>query len=123
MKPCVHFSQEIADRICDEIAGGKSLRAICQQKGMPTRKAVDLWLGSNEAFRAQYAHARSLQADFYADQIVEIADKTTDPIKARLQIDARKWTAAKLLPKKYGERILNEHSGPDGGPVAVKWLD
>ena len=25
-------------------------------------------------------------------------------IKARLQIDARKWVAAKLLPKKYGDR-------------------
>jgi Bacteriophage Sf6, terminase small subunit-like len=40
------------------------------------------------------------------DEIVEIADNATpqDAHVARLKVDARKWVAAKLLPKKYGDR-------------------
>ncbi len=42
----------------------------------------------------------------------------------RLRIDALKWTAGKLRPKLYGEKNIQEHSGPDGGPIpvaAVNW--
>ena len=37
----------------------------------------------------------------------------------RLQIDTRKWMLSKMLPKVYGEKILNEHTGKDGAPIAV----
>ena len=56
----------------------------------------------------QYARARELQAQHYANEIVEIADTDTDANRARVRIDARKWVACKLLPKKYGEKI--DHS-------------
>ena len=52
-------------------------------------------------------------ADHYADEIIEIADKTTDPQKARVQIDSRKWIASKLKPKKYGDRQTVEHDTTD----------
>ena len=42
--------------------------------------------------------------DFYAEDVVEIADNEPDPVKARVRVDARKWIASKLLPKKYGDR-------------------
>lgn len=63
------------------------------------------WLGKHAEFAAQYARAREEQADHYADELLEIADTTKDPNKARLQIDARKWKASKLAPKKYGEKL------------------
>lgn len=107
------FSDETAEEICERIAMGESLRAICQDAHMPTVTSVYRWLDANEKFRDQYAHARSKQADFYADQIVTIADTADDHNKARLQIDARKWVAAKLLPKKYGERTTTTHEGGD----------
>ena len=37
----------------------------------------------------------------------------------RLQIDTRKWMLSKMLPKVYGDKILNEHTGKDGAPIAV----
>ncbi len=40
--------------------------------------------------------------------------------RARLRVDARKWVAAKLLPKKYGERYSAEITGKDGGPIVTK---
>lgn len=91
---------------------------------MPGRTAVLGWLRSNQDFASQYARAREDQADHYAEQVVDIADAAT--IKgekvARLRVDARKWAAGKLAPKKYGDRVTAEVSGPDGGPIETKEL-
>jgi hypothetical protein len=72
----------------------------------------------HDEFRRQYAHARECQADFYAEQIVDIADGkdklevtegepvlVRDHNRDRLRIDARKWFASKLAPKKYGDKV------------------
>ncbi len=88
---------------------------------MPNIRTVLRWVFKDEAFRQQYAQARELQAELRADEIIDIADDTSeDEIftedgkrfenrefvnRSRLKIDARKWVAAKLLPKKYGERV------------------
>ena len=39
---------------------------------------------------------------------------------AKLRIDTRKWAASKLKPKKYGDRVMNELTGKDGGPVEIE---
>jgi hypothetical protein len=102
------FNQEIADRICERLAGGESLVTICADEGMPNRATVFRWLSAEETFRDMYARAREVQAEVLADEIVSLADKApplSDAVaQARLAIDARKWVAAKLLPRKYGER-------------------
>lgn len=59
-----------------------------------------------------------------AEEIVEIADDGANDIdgdkvdhenvqRSRLRVDARKWVAARLLPKRYGDRIQAdvEHRG------------
>ena len=113
------YTAAIAEHICELIANGRSLRSICDDRDMPSTRAVDRWLAANEGFRRQYAHARNRQADYYADQIIEIADTETDAHKARNRIDARKWTASRLAPKKYGDKVQNEVTGKDGGPIMV----
>lgn len=97
--------------ICADIAIGLSLRKIAAKKGMPGLETIRRWLVEDEEFRVQYAIARDEQADFYADEIVELADNAEDANKARIQIDARKWVASKLKPKKWGDRQMVEHSG------------
>lgn len=139
------FTQEKADIICERIAGGESLRSICQDEGMPSFSAVMRWLGdeSNSTFRNQYARAREAQADFMTEDILSIADEECTMVRAekhssrdddgngntevifdatavarnRLRVDARKWLASKLAPKKYGDKVQQEVTGPDGGPV------
>lgn len=116
------FTQAIADTICERIAEGESLRAICLDDDMPNKATVFRWLAADKAFSDQYARAREAQADALADEIVYIADtpqigqvsvsKATglevteaDMIAhRRLQVDARKWMAGKLAPKKYGDK-------------------
>lgn len=109
------YSAEMAEHICDLIARGLSLRTICVKSDMPSMSTVCKWLKGNSEFSEQYARAREEQADVYADEIVEIADSvepdTAAVSKAKLQIDARKWKAAKLAPKKYGDKVEQQISG------------
>lgn len=134
------FSQELADLICDRIADGESLRAICRSDGMPAPSTVCLWLSQNPGFSEQYARAREAQADALAEETLEIADdarndwmeRQSDGDKSegwvlngehvqrsRLRIDARKWFASKVAPKKYGDKVQAEVSGPDGNPLQM----
>ncbi|MCU1141592.1 MULTISPECIES: terminase small subunit-like protein [Stenotrophomonas] len=127
------YSQQLADAICDLLVDGKSLRTICSTAKMPSRSTVIRWLAENEAFRNHYARARELQADTLAEEILDIADKavlgerlkkdgkgkvlerqTGDMVeRSKLMIDARKWYAGKLQPKKYGERVALDHGVQD----------
>jgi hypothetical protein len=113
------YSVDVADTICQEIMTGKSLREICAQEGMPAASTVYAWLGQYPEFSAQYARAREVQADVLADEILEIADSDPDPNRARVMIDARKWRASKLRPKKYGDRVELDHRGGGGLPMQV----
>lgn len=125
--------------ICDKIAGGQSLRKICLLDGMPHIDTVREWLLKDAEFSAQYARAREEQADFYADEIVEIADDKSQDIlevgeggdirsltnsaavqRAKLQVDARKWKASQLAPKRWGQQnIKTELTGADGKDLIV----
>lgn len=113
------YSDEVADVICNRLVEGESLRRICMGDDMPSAAAVFRWLASNERFREQYACAREAQADTYADEIVDIADDGANDYmgedekyngdavaRSKLRVDARKWVASKLKPKKYGDKQL-----------------
>lgn len=132
----VDFTQDIFDRICERIADGESLRGICQDDDMPSRVTVFKWLSQNPELANQYARAREAQADAIFDEILSIADDAANDWmerhgnedagwvangehiqRSRVRIDARKWMAGKLRPKVYGDKVLNEHSGPDGDAI------
>ena len=116
----LEFTQEIGDAICDLIADGQSLRSICRRDDMPTTSTVCRWLTLLPTFAEQYTRARELQADALADEITDIADdKTGDPQRDRLRVDARKWVASKLKPKKYGERTLHGSDPENPLPAPV----
>jgi hypothetical protein len=123
------YTQEIGDAICERISSGDSLRTICSEDGFPDKATVFRWLAADVEFRDQYACAREVQAECYAEEIVTIADTVKIGVKtkesedgietttgdmverSKLQIDSRKWIVSKLLAKKYGDKQQIEHSG------------
>src|SRR3954465_3102581 len=120
------FTQELADSICRGLADGHSLMKVCKDLGTP-RHSVLQWLENpkHEAFRRQYAQARELQADYLAEEILVIADDhkgDPDANSRRLRVDARKWYAGKLRPKKYGEasQIDLNVGGQIGNPLTLE---
>ncbi len=115
--------QKKFNMVCERIARGESLRTICKDKDMPTARGVLKWLNAdgNDAAVQPYARAREEQADFYADEIITIADTEPDAAIARVRIDARKWTASKLRPKVYGDKV--QHGGDSDNPLhtVIRW--
>lgn len=118
---------ELMDSLCLHIMEGKSLRSWCEAEGedRPAMSTVFLWLDGDEAIRSKYARAREIQAEVLVDEMIDIADDDSGDIKAargrdgeptieidkdniaraKLRLEQRRWTAEKLLPKKYGNRV------------------
>lgn len=113
------YTPEIAAAICERLAAGQSLRAICRDDDMPAEATVRKWAVEDvNGFSAQYTRSRDIGLDAIADDVFEIADNERgDPTRDRLRFDARRWYLSKLAPKKYGDKVTNEHSGPDGGAI------
>ena len=112
------YSTELAAEICDRLAGGESLNAICRDDHMPTRQAVHEWIADNRAgFGDKYTRAREVQADHFADEVIAIVDTEPDANRARVRMDGRKWVSSKLAPKKYGDKV--QVGGDAGNPLKV----
>ena len=113
---------------------------------MPNRVTVYDWLKTNDLFYNNYARSKDIQADLFAEEIIDIADDSEldrrtivkpdgseveivdqDHInRARLRVDARKWVASKILPKKYGDQlnVLNVNDiQADIKSIAIKICD
>ena len=103
------YTDETALKICSQIANGASLVSICKADDMPSCVTVYAWLNKNAEFLKMYTRAKDDQADTLTDQMLDIADgvpaDSNEVAKARLQIETRKWTASKLKPKKYGDKL------------------
>jgi hypothetical protein len=116
------YTEELAELICERLMEGESLRRICTAEDMPHRVTVLRWLASDEEFRAKYAAARELQADAMDDLITELIETCT-PESAppdRVRLAALQWRAAKLAPKKYGDKLdLNQASKEK---ITVRWM-
>lgn len=127
------------DRIIEEMSEGTTLSDICRQEGMPKRRTVYDWIREDKEFAAAMDVARDFGADAIAEEALRIADTTEEGIELevsgtgdkqetkekrgdmlghrKLRVETRLKLLAKWHPKKYGEKVTQEHTGPGGGAV------
>lgn len=109
------YTDELADKICGLIASShKSMATICKEVGIGYTTHIQ-WLRDNKEYMHKYARAKEDQADFLAEQMIDISEHTEEdhtPFtganviqRDRLRVETRKWIASKLKPKKYGEKL------------------
>lgn len=130
----MEFNQEIADYICEFLSTTpRGLASLVKQgKGefgddkFPSVTTVFKWLDLHPEFAKFYARAREAQGQLLADETLDIADETKEDYvkrlgykgdeatwevngeaiaRSKLRIDTRKWHAAHLAPKRWGEQI------------------
>ncbi|EEC8597061.1 agmatine deiminase family protein [Escherichia coli] len=106
------YSPELAEKICNLLMEGESLRAICRRDEFPHLATVLAWLHRHDEFHEQYARAREIQAEVMAEDIIMYADSASEEsgsvAKARLQVDARKWYASKVATRRFGDKIQHD---------------
>ena len=102
------YTPELAADICKRISEGETLRAICREPGYPAESTVRGWSRSDlNGFAAQYAQARAMQVDAWADEIMTVVYRPDlDPADKRVISENLRWLLSKLAPTRYGERLL-----------------
>jgi hypothetical protein len=141
----VSYTPQLGAEICARLAEGRSLRSVCRQDGMPNMATVFRWLANDEEFAKTYAIAMGERADAIFEEMFEIADDARNDFleetqlvegvevpsgvykfrkehvqRSRLRIETRKWALARMNPKKYGDKMTAELTGPNGGAVVVE---
>lgn len=136
------YTQELAAEIFARMAEGQSVRKICSDETMPSSSTIFLWVQKHKEFSDNYDLAARDRAYGIAEDTIEIADDGRNDWmerqstaekgagvntgwvlngehvqRSRLRVDARKWFASRLDPKRWGDKITNEHSGPGGGDI------
>lgn len=104
------YTQARADALLDWMAEGKTVKTWCKANdvGLST---VAQWRTANRGFAEAYARAREDQGDAYADDAVDTAEDMQIPSdQKRIIVDAKKWYAAKMRPKAYGDRTQLDHN-------------
>jgi hypothetical protein len=116
------FDPKIAAQIIEMVAVGDGLKTVCDKLGMP-RRTVRIWAAVHPEFDRELTQARRDGYEYWADEIMEIADSvraSDSPAAvnaARLAVDSRKWILSKMRPELYGDKV--ELTGAGGTPLLV----
>jgi hypothetical protein len=129
------LTPEILQKALERLAEGRSLRSICKDEDIPvTSTAIRLHALKDPQFASQYAEARDLGLDEMAEEMFEIADDGSNDwmeknskdggtymvvnhehvTRSKLRKETRQWYLSKLAPKRYGDKLQQEISNPDG---------
>jgi hypothetical protein len=107
--------REVWPTMLERITEGKSLMSATKEAKMSYATAM-YQLRNNPELQKKYREAIEERGDYLADELVDLSDEMPpadlDPQlinawvnRQRLRIDARKWTASKLRPKQWGDRV------------------
>lgn len=125
---------DVAAEVCARISAGDSVREIFSGPAddYPSVSTWWKWIGTDPEVRAAYDAAVLARGEKYAEEIAAIADEQPPMEQTehgekhdtgfvswqKNRIEARKWIASRLIPKKYGDRTIL--SGDPDNPVEVR---
>lgn len=125
------FTAALAKELCARLSKGEPLASICAADHMPATRTVSDWKAASPEFSADFARARDDGFDALAAECLEIAEdgsrdyaEKTRPDgskyeafdhehvqRSKLRIETRLKLLAKWDPKRYGEKVTQEHIG------------
>jgi len=134
-RPRKGLAIEIQAYICEQLAKGRSLKSVAKDRQVAISDMnIRGHLLRDRKFYLQYEESRNIGLDVMADELLEIADDSSNDYmtkvnkdgtkceavnpeniqRSRLRTDVRKWYLSKLAPKRYGERIQTDLTNSDG---------
>lgn len=120
---------DITNAICTRLASGESLRSICSDDEMPEKASVLYWVvegrkieGTDRLFSDQYHMSREAAGYSHADEALDIRNELRngeiEPNTAKVILDALKWGAERMAPRRHSTRQEIDHSSSDGSMSA-----
>jgi transposase-like protein len=117
------YDPEFCALLMDAISGGQTLRGVCREHDFH-ESTVRKWIREDRGadpstepptpgLSTLYARARELQAEAWADDIVDISDMCHDVQKGKLMSDTRKWLMGKNHIKRFGDKLETTVQGGD----------
>lgn len=118
--PGMTYDKRLANKICNAIAVGKTLSAVCTQKDFPSYNAVRKWYRDIPEFKEQLDNAHVERLDYYLDELFDLMDEVKEEKvgvrQAQFVAEQIKWFAEKIHPRfeqKRGDKF-NVNIGDDG---------
>lgn len=109
------------DALCDRICAGESQTAIARDLGIGVA-TLSKWIAAEPERSARVREARISAARSFDEMAEDELRRAEDPFglaKARELASHYRWKASKANPREYGDKVQQEVSGPNGGPVQV----
>ena len=112
MPAAIQWTQEMQDAFVDGILAGKSIESIAKSVGISALSFYRHRLDSPE-FEATIARVQEASQEREVDELIDLADTANEDNAnaVKLRVWTRMWVAGKRKPKKYGDKIQQEHSG------------
>ena len=115
------YTDELAEKICEQVALGDTLNTLDKDPAFPSRRTIQNWLAANEGFRGKYEQAREHRAERYVEQLrdvlTDLREKRMEANEARTAFNILSWLASNDNPKRYSDRIT--HTDADGGKLSI----
>lgn len=127
-----NWTDELKSELCRQIAEGETVLSITAKNGFPSQSSVYTELLRDHEFMKHYEIARERPHTTWEDEIIELAyDSSGDRLpdgridvdhiaRMKLVINTKQWVMSRRNPRKYGDRVSAELSGPNGGAIEVK---
>ena len=130
------YSPELAEKICDLIRNGLSMRQISKTPDMPYVSTIQRWKDEHPEFCAQSARAREESAEKFNDDLIELQEHLKNQLMQRLfsgedfpkgTVDAYKTLMHEYARQaglrddsRFGDRKKVALTGADGGAIAIE---
>lgn len=90
------YPAEIIQQLLERLMLGESMRSICSDDAMPSRRTLARWCDGDDELAAEIIRAREIGFLDAGDAAVEAAKNAVHPMKGRLAFDAEKWRLERL---------------------------
>ena len=133
------YTKELADYICMRVATTTiGLKALCKMyDDLPDQNTIARWRKENHEFCDQFQKAKEFQAKLLVEECEELipdvktyvdsdGNERLDPASATLlreRIVHRRWMAARLAPRIYGDKQTIEQTVTVKHEDALKELE
>ena len=108
-------------KVCEHLCSGKTLTSIAEEIGVGIATLLT-WIERDPERAALAREARTRSARLWDEKAEEVLFKAADPFqlaKARELASHYRWRAKAVAPRDYGDKVTQEHTGEDGGPIQV----